>query len=825
MYFITNSDGYIVAASKELLEKIGSRDICSISSAIKNKQFIINNESKEVKISNLEYLYSISNMYSAFGELNLYNLTSKSELAIEEDESIEYLKKIKEGSIKRDDENFSIPSIISNKEEPKKEIEEDIKNSAEDIEKLEIINEIEDIEVNTKPQELTTIEEKEPEPEDKKLELTTNETIFSDSKVDTHSVEIKDSLEEHNENRAKEDETIELTTQSKSLIGSDESANEDKEISEDSSKERVEIDESVANLLKDIEEIDVEERDEKVELNDNIIDINTHKTEEIIPVIKDEIIKTKEEDISEAKEIKKGPLSKIKSKLFPWSSSSESKEIELEEDNNEKELDRDNIVKSDIELDNKDIVSALNLEEDKNREDSSSEIKKFTFESELEAKDESKELELVDSVDSNEIDADKTLVPKKDEVDNLLLEEDNNSEIKSFLETSKDSSLEEEELSILKDTDKIDTQNEDINEAIIKPIIPSKEDKESLTKTEDELIEEKEDTQDINISKEPKETLKDDILHKLIHMQVDSINLDENAKKLSIDLSNYKLLLENFIDELDNYKSDLSKGEASTVSMLIDASELLSLSSVTDRLKKLSSSRDNSITISELDLIKNLLREKLKGKVEVAKDSSHQEIKEEKVLSEKKDIPKDIQEPKEDISSDISIDNSVLVTENKEQEIIKEKIEKEIVDDIPADDILVPTVPEDAIDIISAKDLLEKINLKRINFEPQRAVSELNLPKTLILEFVNDFISQAKDHLGQLVDAYKQGDIKTLQTTAHMLKGAASNLRLDPIAEVLFKIQKSNSLEESGELLKKFVANLKGLEVEVEEYEKESNED
>jgi len=57
-----------------------------------------------------------------------------------------------------------------------------------------------------------------------------------------------------------------------------------------------------------------------------------------------------------------------------------------------------------------------------------------------------------------------------------------------------------------------------------------------------------------------------------------------------------------------------------------------------------------------------------------------------------------------------------------------------------------------------------------------------------------------------------------------MLKGAASNLRLDTIAENLFKLQKENNLENSASLIKQFVANIKGLEQEITSLEDAKNE-
>jgi len=757
MYFITNSDGYIIATSKELLESIGSRDICSISSAINSKQFGFNEELKEIKISDTTYLYSKAEMLSAFGNLYLYNLTLKSNLAIDEDDGVAYLKRIKEDNKKRDDNNFNIPSIViddNQKDVASNSLEQDIEKNLE-----------ENIENNLE--------------ESIKNDLEDNIEILKDNKENEVVLELKD------ENI----ETKEASIQFSNLELSEEKTQNSQEsleftedaLTTDSQDLKEELNSDVASLLKDIEEIEVKPLEESKNK-----DVNEENIGEVKSLADNNVDDSNIPKISNETENKRsGTLSKIKSKLFPWSSNKENEEldnkIELEDEGIESINKEEFNLKDGIEDKTEE---NLNKTEDNIKALKESQENKF----DLELKDENLETKEASlQFSSLELSEEKTQYSQESletELDKKHLEENID-----FKQDSKGELATIDELAPLKEIDE-DKKEQD-------EIITLK----NILQDEEQNIVEKSNEENTNTSNKT-------LMHKLITMQVESIDLEENANKLSINLDNYKLLLENFLEELENYKSDLENGSSSTISMLIDASELLSLDNITAKLKKLSSENNNSI-IEELELTKELLRDKLNNKI-IKIDESDTNISSEESLVVRDDFISDDKE------------QEVLITQTENVEL-NEKAD--IIDIDSNQENSTPPLPQEAIDITTAKDLLDKINLKKIEFDPDKAVNELNLPKTLILEFVNDFISQAKDHLEQLVDSYKEGDIKTLQTTAHMLKGAASNLRLDPIAEILFKIQKSNNIEDSGELLKSFVSNLKGLEVEVENLEKDSDED
>ncbi len=112
---------------------------------------------------------------------------------------------------------------------------------------------------------------------------------------------------------------------------------------------------------------------------------------------------------------------------------------------------------------------------------------------------------------------------------------------------------------------------------------------------------------------------------------------------------------------------------------------------------------------------------------------------------------------------------------------------------------------------------LEAVEPIPFDFNTQVAADDLGLPESLVQEFVSDFIQQAKENLSVFEEAQRTNDIDTIQKTAHLLKGAASNLRIDPLAETLDTLQYNESPSATSELLQTFVGQLKTLVTFIEE--------
>ncbi len=99
---------------------------------------------------------------------------------------------------------------------------------------------------------------------------------------------------------------------------------------------------------------------------------------------------------------------------------------------------------------------------------------------------------------------------------------------------------------------------------------------------------------------------------------------------------------------------------------------------------------------------------------------------------------------------------------------------------------------------------LDGIKPIQFDFQPERAAEDLSLPVDLIREFVGDFIVQANQEKQTFIDVCRSGDIEKIHKTAHKLKGAASNLRITPLAETLEELQYCEDRSRLEPLLKKY---------------------
>jgi len=99
------------------------------------------------------------------------------------------------------------------------------------------------------------------------------------------------------------------------------------------------------------------------------------------------------------------------------------------------------------------------------------------------------------------------------------------------------------------------------------------------------------------------------------------------------------------------------------------------------------------------------------------------------------------------------------------------------------------------------------------DFQIEKASEDLGLPVELIEEFVNDFIDQAHEEKKGFVNACKKGDIDAIHRMAHKLKGVASNLRINPLAETLEELQFCEDKSRFEPLLKKYWGQFLALEL------------
>ncbi|MDH4944569.1 Hpt domain-containing protein [Sulfurimonas sp. C5] len=114
---------------------------------------------------------------------------------------------------------------------------------------------------------------------------------------------------------------------------------------------------------------------------------------------------------------------------------------------------------------------------------------------------------------------------------------------------------------------------------------------------------------------------------------------------------------------------------------------------------------------------------------------------------------------------------------------------------------------------------LEKIINSGYVYNPQIASDELGLPLDLIEEFIEDFISQAKEFKSELYGALDEGDVDTVKILSHKLKGVAANLRIEDALEVLTTINTTGDLNIIKKNLDAFymiIAKLAGEEINLD---------
>ncbi len=170
-----------------------------------------------------------------------------------------------------------------------------------------------------------------------------------------------------------------------------------------------------------------------------------------------------------------------------------------------------------------------------------------------------------------------------------------------------------------------------------------------------------------------------------------------------------------------------------------------------------------------------------------------------------------------------TLDRMLAHLETREAETVtapaEERAREKELPPAPEKEETAPPAPEETAEAaptvrpeVSTEEFLKGVQPVPIEFSLQIAAEELNLPEDLVLEFINDFANQGHEYLPVLIDAYQKKDLDQLQKTAHMLKGAASNLRVEAMVENLYELQFDNDIERAPERIRKFAGQLMSLD-------------
>lgn len=284
-----------------------------------------------------------------------------------------------------------------------------------------------------------------------------------------------------------------------------------------------------------------------------------------------------------------------------------------------------------------------------------------------------------------------------------------------------------------------------------------------------------------------------------------NINVSEVADLIGIPNHEYVHFLNDFFEESKNFENDLrgndlmASKEAS--SSLKEASSLLQLPHLLKKLDELdnaTSSEKNAIIDEYMSMISRTHAEE-----NTEEDISSESIVEPEGLLEEEefDLIDDEIASTDEIAQTDFIDDSTI--EFEEEKIPAQEAPKEVES--------VNVVDSPAVEGKTEHIDLDTVTAIPFDFSIREAAEELTLPESLIAEFVVDFIDQAKENLPILEDAYRAKDMDKIEKTAHLLKGASSNLRIVPMAETLLELQTNLELERVPELINMFVGQLKSL--------------
>ena len=108
-------------------------------------------------------------------------------------------------------------------------------------------------------------------------------------------------------------------------------------------------------------------------------------------------------------------------------------------------------------------------------------------------------------------------------------------------------------------------------------------------------------------------------------------------------------------------------------------------------------------------------------------------------------------------------------------------------------------------------------DLEDFSFDPHKTAEALEMPISLIEEFVQDFISQAKEFKDSLYNAVIEDDMMELQAYSHKLKGVAANLRIQDALEILTKINKAKDFTNTKkdlDIFYRIVSKLSGEKIQ-----------
>jgi len=260
--------------------------------------------------------------------------------------------------------------------------------------------------------------------------------------------------------------------------------------------------------------------------------------------------------------------------------------------------------------------------------------------------------------------------------------------------------------------------------------------------------------------------------YKSIYLDVDKI-----SEEIGLTVDDYKLYLDSFIDQSIIDEKRLLEGNDKVIKNLSNLALTLKIPHINILLLKIQKLSHRE----RMPLIDTYYTKLALLTLEKPDDEDLEELFEDDV----------IEENKEEVLNARFTD--LLNTVPNKNTVVEPQVEKvKEADEFDDFEALLETSSNS--NIVKPKNdiqevLLEDVMPLPISYNPQTAADELNLPVVLIEEFVDDFIEQARQDKDHLLTSYYQKDMDNIHELGHKLKGAASNLRINELADILEEIQ------------------------------------
>ena len=277
--------------------------------------------------------------------------------------------------------------------------------------------------------------------------------------------------------------------------------------------------------------------------------------------------------------------------------------------------------------------------------------------------------------------------------------------------------------------------------------------------------------------------------------KIDEIIIDvaEVSSKIGITPDDYNTFLNEFIENAIELQADLEGADiakqSEAIETLSDLSHVLYLPSVAEILHQVSIANDSNRRTTIDTLYQTLSAISL---VEAEPTVATEPIVEQPVIEEAIAQPISVPEPVIETIPEPSVEVSPALT-------IKEQL------------ALNTKASSSSFGTLS----LDGIKPKHFDFQLEEAANDLSLPVELIEEFVHDFIDQAHVETKKMLESYEEGDLDAIQKIGHLLKGASSNLRINALADTLYKIQFCEESKNLEVLIKDYWAHFLSFEHQI----------